>query len=93
MLFTCKKKLILLNLPQDSNFARSVISGEYLESSLRDDVLSVNHSDGYALSRYIKKYISSDSDNIIKLKKKYFGGDNDNISLDLLVQKLLHSLV
>jgi hypothetical protein len=70
------KKILLLNMPNNTEFIRLRKSGNNVDQKIRDDVESFEYNDA-SLYKKIDKIVNfSQSSEIKKLKNNYFGNDN-----------------
>lgn len=83
-----KKKIVLLNMPDSSEFARWRKEGMYIDNNVRNDVNSFYENNIEGLMKKIAEEIDSNDVKANILKKKYFGDDKDCENLLDILQKL-----
>ena len=86
-----KKKMILLNLRENTKFEKDLIYNKSLDISLREDIVNfnINISEKEILENIKKEFFIDNFQNHKELKNKYFG---EQISLNLHeVEKFLES--
>ena len=87
-----RKKLILLNMPDSSEFARWRKDGMYVDNSVRNNVDAFYDNNGTALIKKIEEEIMSNDVKINSLRIKYFGDEEDCDNIADILQKLIKEL-
>ena len=88
-----KKKMILLNISENSRFLKTIINQKKLELDVRADYDTVLPKDSKKLVNLVnKKFELDDLNSLSKIKKKYFGHKLDNHSFDKIKSIFLQKL-
>ncbi|MBT5399829.1 hypothetical protein HOL24_04735 [bacterium] len=88
-----KKNIILLNMPNTTEFYKWRIDGKYLDNYVRNNIKSVDYKDDLNLHKLVDSVLRKSNElNLSILRDKYFKRDGNYIDVSNLICKLENEL-